>query len=159
MWQRNGEGSPESFLISLEWQAQQTHKACPGKADTHCGLFILSQLLAGLPLPWAALLCGGWDSAVHISALLAGALLVSRRDCRTGGRRRDLLLPVSFYEDLSTNTSLQWQSHPVTAAQCSLKIFNPVQPLHFSRLRNTRTRHPHRSVFNSRDTLLWDVKF
>lgn len=59
--------------------------------------FILSQLLPGLPLPWAALWFGGWDSAVHISALLAGALLVSRRDCRFGGRRRDLLLPVSFY--------------------------------------------------------------
>lgn len=120
--------------------------------------FILSQLLPGLPLPWAALWGGGWDSTVHISALLAGALLVSRRDCGAGGRRRDLLLPFFLWGFVHQHfVVVAVPSHDSSSMQ--LQIFNPVQPLHSSPLRNSGTRHPHRSVFNSRDTLCWGVKF
>lgn len=58
------EGSPESFRIPVDRQAQQTHNACPRPADKHCGLLIYPLSVPNRPTPslGCCVMCfAGWS--------------------------------------------------------------------------------------------------
>lgn len=79
--------------LSSQWtdRASKATEPVPEKQKSTVGYqFTLSQLL---PAPSSL---GGFVMWIHISDLLAGALLGSRGDCRARGRRKELLLPVCF---------------------------------------------------------------
>lgn len=112
-------------------------------------------LCSSLPGLWG----GGWDSAMYIPALLDGVPLALEGTAGLGEGGGTCSFWSASCEDFS-NTSLQWQRRPVTAAKCSLQIFQSLyKRLHYSSLRTTTACHRQRSGFNSRDTLLWTAKF
>lgn len=144
--------------LSPQWtdKASKATEPVPEKQKSIVGYqFTLSQLL---PAPSSL---GCFVMSIHISDLLAGALLGSRGDWRARGRRKELLLPVCFlgrFLHPHSSTAVAVPSRDSSWMQFA-DFSTLVGPLLYSPLRNTRNNPPRRSGFNSMETLLWGVKF